>query len=349
MNKYRYSFNDIQAAAQGQWHFILTSVGIPASSLTNKHQPCPLCGGKDRYRFDDKNGTGSYFCNGCGAGNGFQFVQRFLSLAKFAHAVKLVARLLNMGDTANPMPTPPKREFTPPPPPKDEINRIMRVWNMGTPIHNTLAESYLRKRGISRIPQTSELRYCSQLSYWHKDDNGEFHNLGKYGALIGLMRDTQGEVTGLQRIYLQGDQKAQILDPETGERLDCRKQMTRISGGSTGTAVQLMPIGENGVLCVAEGIETALAAHEMFSGVCVWATVNAGNMERFKLPENVKTLLIAGDNDTAGRKAEKALRELAIKKGIKVRTWLSSPTEKQGFDILDELFRRKQAANAAKS
>lgn len=348
MNKYRYSFDDIQAAAQGQWHFILTSVGIPAHSLTNKHQPCPMCGGKNRYRFDDKNGTGSYFCNGCGAGNGFQFVQRFLSLAKFAHAVKVVAQLLGMGDTANPMPTPPKREFTPPPPPKDEINRIMRVWNMGTPIHNTLGESYLRKRGISRIPETSELRYCSQLSYWHKDDKGEFHNLGKYGALIGLMRDTQGEVTGLQRIYLQGDQKAQILDPETGERLDCKKQMTRWQGRTTGTAIHIMPIDETGFLCVAEGIETALAAHELFNGVSVWATVNAGNMARLHLPQGLKRLLIVADNDPTGRHAAHDLAVRAIKQGIKTQIWQPESTVK-GFDALDELNKRKQAANTAKS
>ena len=344
-NQYRYSFNDIQAAAQGQWHFILTSVGIPASSLTNKHQPCPMCGGNDRYRFDDKNGTGSYFCNGCGAGNGFQFVQRFLNLGSFPQAVKIVAQLLGMGDTANPMPTPPKREFTPPPPPKDNLAQIKKIWRKGTHIHNTLGESYLRKRGISRIPETSELRYCSQLSYWHKDDNGEFHNFGEYGALIGLMRNENGEVVGLQRIYLQDDQKARITDYKTKKIADCKKMMTRFPRAASGAAVQIMPIDEKGFLCVAEGIETALAAHELFGGVSVWATVNAGNMARLHLPQGLKRLLIVADNDPTGRHAAHDLAVRAIKQGIKTQIWQPESTVK-GFDALDELNRRKQAAKS---
>jgi len=53
--------------ARGHWPDILSTLaGLTAAQLTNKHQPCPLCGGTDRYRFDDKDGTGSWFCNQCG-------------------------------------------------------------------------------------------------------------------------------------------------------------------------------------------------------------------------------------------------------------------------------------------
>ena len=49
---------DIDASAisrcQGRWRTILSEVGIPASALTGKNGPCPICGGKDRFRFDDK-------------------------------------------------------------------------------------------------------------------------------------------------------------------------------------------------------------------------------------------------------------------------------------------------------
>ena len=27
------------------------------------HTPCPVCGGKDRFRFDNLNGTGSFICS----------------------------------------------------------------------------------------------------------------------------------------------------------------------------------------------------------------------------------------------------------------------------------------------
>ena len=40
--------------------------GLSADQLTNKHQPCPACGGTDRYRWDNDDGNGGWFCNQCG-------------------------------------------------------------------------------------------------------------------------------------------------------------------------------------------------------------------------------------------------------------------------------------------
>jgi len=53
--------------ARGHWPSILSALaGLSSDQLTDKHQPCPLCGGTDRYRFDDQDGSGSWFCNQCG-------------------------------------------------------------------------------------------------------------------------------------------------------------------------------------------------------------------------------------------------------------------------------------------
>jgi putative DNA primase/helicase len=53
--------------ANGHWPAILGALaGLSSDQLTDKHQPCPLCGGKDRYRFDDQDGSGSWYCNQCG-------------------------------------------------------------------------------------------------------------------------------------------------------------------------------------------------------------------------------------------------------------------------------------------
>jgi len=70
--------------AQCQWPSILSALaGLSSEQLTDKHQPCPLCGGKDRYRFDDQDGSGSWYCNQCGgkdqsggAGNGIELLMR---------------------------------------------------------------------------------------------------------------------------------------------------------------------------------------------------------------------------------------------------------------------------------
>lgn len=55
----------------GRWPDLLADLGgLTADQLTDKHQPCPCCGGSDRYRFDDRDGTGSWFCNQCGGRDG---------------------------------------------------------------------------------------------------------------------------------------------------------------------------------------------------------------------------------------------------------------------------------------
>src|SRR5262249_21908544 len=62
--------------ARYRWREILPQLGIETAFLQNKHGPCPLCGGRDRFRFDDKDGSGSYYCNQCGAGAGLILVQK---------------------------------------------------------------------------------------------------------------------------------------------------------------------------------------------------------------------------------------------------------------------------------
>ena len=54
-------------AAAGHWPRLLMELGgLSAEQLTDRHQPCPACGGKDRYRWDRDDGPGGGFCNRCG-------------------------------------------------------------------------------------------------------------------------------------------------------------------------------------------------------------------------------------------------------------------------------------------
>ena len=52
------TYQDIKATAQYRWPEIHAALGIDQRYLKNKHQPCPACGGKDRFRYDDKDGNG---------------------------------------------------------------------------------------------------------------------------------------------------------------------------------------------------------------------------------------------------------------------------------------------------
>jgi putative DNA primase/helicase len=111
-----------------------------------------------------------------------------------------------------------------------------------------------------------------------------------------------------------------------------KKLMSPASPGATrGGAVRLFEPGET--LALAEGIETALAVHEL-TGFPVWATVSAGGMRCVELPPMVRAVTVAGDHDESGT-GQEAARELArrlILAGLRVR--LAIPPE-PGTDWLD--------------
>ncbi|MCC8379934.1 DUF927 domain-containing protein [Xenorhabdus sp. PB30.3] len=65
---------DIVKAANGRWYYILSNLGVSVPE-NNRHGACPKCGGKDRFRFDDKNGKGTWFCNHCGNGDGLDLIK----------------------------------------------------------------------------------------------------------------------------------------------------------------------------------------------------------------------------------------------------------------------------------
>lgn len=73
--------------ACGHWPRILPALGVKV--MKNRHQACPVCGGSDRFRFDDKEGRGTWFCNQCGAGDGLKLVEKVFGV-KPAEAARKV-------------------------------------------------------------------------------------------------------------------------------------------------------------------------------------------------------------------------------------------------------------------
>ena len=60
---YSARFDDAHRKHDGNWRAILSALGIPSNLLDGQHHPCPGCGGKDRFRFDDKDGRGTWICS----------------------------------------------------------------------------------------------------------------------------------------------------------------------------------------------------------------------------------------------------------------------------------------------
>lgn len=244
--------------ARYKWYSILKNLGVPDEFLVNRHGPCPFCGGKDRYRWDDKDGKGTWYCNSCGAGNGF----RLLMLYHNWDETETRRRIMGIIGVCQVKKRPMGKE--------KNARRNLRQVMSNSKVSPAHIGKYLRSRGLSTVPDT--LLYNKAAVY----QPGE-----KYPAMIGVVRDNDGEPITIHRTFLAD------VNPR-------KKVMTPIRPMSDGAAIRIFDHTEE--LGIAEGIETAIAAHEMFN-IPTWSVISAEIMEKFQPPEGVKRLVIFADND----------------------------------------------------
>ncbi len=300
--------------AYGRWRGILPAAGIPSASLSGKHTACPMCGGKDRFRFDDKAGKGTWICSHCGAGDGISLVMKFCKL-EFRDAAKLIEPHLDAL---------PVEQF--PQGISDEKRRKMLVdlWTASHRIgQEDAAYRYLVSRcGLIEIP--SSLRAIDRLKYV---DNGK---ADFFAGMLATVSAPDGKAVTMHRTFLTKDgRKAPVDNPR------------RIMPGSIafGSAVRLADHDET--LGIAEGIETALSASKLFN-VPVWAALNAGLLAKWEPPAGVKSILIFGDND-ASFTGQKAAYELAFRLSDKFQTTVHLPRQ-TGTDWNDVLVDQSRRA-----
>ncbi len=191
-----------------------------------------------------------------------------------------------------------------------------RLLREAKPIAGTPVAGYLLTRGLS-VPKTDALRFHPRLEYWQGGDV-----LGMYPGMVALVVDAWGAGLGVHRTFLEGPRKARVQQP--------KKALGNIGGG----AVRLFEAGD--VVALAEGIETALAVHEL-SGLPTWATISSSGMKRLELPETIREVVIAADPDEAGRNAARTLAERLTGEGRAVRI-VEPPA---GGDFLDWLHEHK--------
>src|SRR6516225_2733830 len=78
-----------------RWFDLLSYLGVESRFLRNKHGPCPMCGGKDRFRWDNKEGRGTWFCSHCGAGDGAELAMRVKGFG-FKELVERIGPIVGM-------------------------------------------------------------------------------------------------------------------------------------------------------------------------------------------------------------------------------------------------------------
>jgi len=93
------TFDNVKKQARHHWAELLIAAGIDAKALRNVHGPCPGCGGKDRFRFDNHDGNGTFICSqGNGdnlSGDGFELLQHVGVASSPIDALRFVSNALD--------------------------------------------------------------------------------------------------------------------------------------------------------------------------------------------------------------------------------------------------------------
>ena len=316
--------------ARVSWPAVLAQLGIQEGTLRNKHGPCPACGGKDRFRFDNKRGRGDFICNHCGAGDGFKLLEHVHGWP-FSEARKRVIEAAGLAAERSAWVAPATVERRPTPArPTDRVRDLRRSRCAIADCDD--AVEYLASRGLWPLPENAALHAHASADYW---DEGS--RLGRFTALLADVVDEAGELVTVHTTYLQGGRKLALVD-DAGELLPDRKLLSPLTDRH-GCAVRLMPAAD--VLGIAEGIETALSA-ALLDSIPVWAALNTSLLGKFDPPSQPQRLVIYADNDLPGMTAAcRLLQRLQarIRAGLAVEVRIP-PT---GKDWNDHLQRRNGA------
>jgi len=262
----------LQERARGRWHGILPAIGISAKFLKRKNGPCPMCGGKDRWRFTDIDGKGTWYCNNCHGGAGVDLVMKFTGLA-FKEAAQRIERIIGRAPAKPPVPERSDQQK------RDALNAL---WRSGRPVcMDDPVDRWLHHRGVGMQNYPKCLRVGMRVR--HSGPPVSYHP-----AMLAMVTDASGKPAQIHRTYLTVDG---IKAPVEKPRMLCAGSLP------ANWAVRLTAPGP--VLGVAEGVETALAATKLFD-VPTWAALNAGGVERFDPPAETQRLIIFGDHDQNG-------------------------------------------------
>ena len=223
-----------------------------------------------------------------------------LGLIDFADVAEEARRFLSL---PHPEPQPSSRPSrTPAPSGSSEAAR--RLWRMTQPLIGSIAEAYLRGRGMTDLRQTANLRFHPNC-YWRPEDDGPTQ---AWPAMIAAVTDFDGRITGAHRTWLAPDGSGKApVDPPRKAMGDLLEHAVRF-----GDAKDAMAAGE--------GIETILSLRQALPTMPMVSALSAGHLAAILFPPQLRTLYIVRDNDPAGDSARDSLVNRAHEAGIKAIT-----------------------------
>lgn len=253
---------------------------------------------------DDK---GSYYCHGCGAsGDAISFLTNHENMS-FRQAVETLS-----GDT---FPTIPdedraKRKAENERKQAERLEIARHIWSIAVPAAGTPAEVYARSRGIV-MPLPKSVRFA-MAPRWRNPETGE---VGRdYPAMVCAIQNVEGKLAGVQCIFLEDGGRRKYSRP----RPDGSKAKAKLTFGLlVGGAFRLGPVTSDLVCC--EGPEDGMTLSQEMPGRSIWVSCGTAALSKMQFPPEVTSLILAGDNNEAGREAVATAHQTYASRGLSVQ------------------------------
>lgn len=265
---------DTVKQACGHWPRILPALGVTV--IKNRHQACPVCGGSDRFRFDDKEGRGTWFCNQCGAGDGLKLVEKVFGVTPSEAAGKVNAVTGNLPPVAPAVTAAAEAETE-----ADRKTAAALAVKLMEKTRPATGNAYLTRKGFPG-------RECPVLTVMHKTGGVTYRT----GDVVVPLYDDSGALVNVQLINTDGLKRT-------------------LKGGQVKGACHILDgkkeAGKR--LWIAEGYATALTVHHL-TGETVMVALSSVNLlslaslARHKYP--ACRIVLAADRDLNGDGQTKA-------------------------------------------
>ncbi|MFP2217715.1 primase-helicase zinc-binding domain-containing protein [Enterobacter ludwigii] len=270
--------------ACGHWPRILPALGVKV--IKNRHQACPVCGGSDRFRFDDKEGRGTWFCNQCGAGDGLKLVEKVFGVTASEAAGKVNAVTGNLPPVAPEVIAAAEAETE-----ADRKAAVALAVRLMEKTRTASGNAYLTRKGFPG-------HECVILTAIHKTGGVTF----RAGDVVVPLYDDTGVLVNLQLINSEGLKRT-------------------LKGGAVKGACHTIEgkkqAGKR--LWIAEGYATALTVHHL-TGETVMVALSSVNLLSLASLARQKhpacQIVLAADRDLNGDGQNKAAAAAGACEGV---------------------------------
>jgi len=276
--------------ANGRWPQVLSSLGIQVD-ISGKHSPCPICGGKDRFRFDDIGGRGTWFCNQCdpSSGDGLNLVSNACSVTP-SEAANQVSGVLGhkFDQTPKLIPTVDYKKAVIN---KDSVKRSKAkvVANRLIDLSKLGESKYLLDKGLSKNVPVFNCDPCIKIGDIEFTSND----------ICLPIKNNKSELVNCQLINDVGDKRF-------------------LYGGQKSSCFHFIE-GTGDLVAIAEGYATALTIN-LTTHASVYVAFDCGNLKNVALIVKEKhpksKIIICGDNDLSNKVNSGKIKAEAAAKAI---------------------------------